>query len=451
MSAKSKTWRDRLLMTAMIVPPVILVAFCSLAAAKWQSGEPKIRTALEQIVGDDLLNEPSPSGAAYNSRTNTDRTTRYLALTSAVDVLNEKYSHLFTVVDEDWYWYGKTDQDRPYAPFLNAYLQEAQPLLAETRALGDVSDVWIPNESGNPYSYNNSLIATRDIKSMLKLEFKAAVQAGDSARALDTITVIETRGIVSALETNQELRPLVTDSILSGIWNESDLDALDEILSKPDDFQQHWNESTRGSILGSTRWLLDGIQVDSWRPDPVHTTYAPSTRLKWIERAERAQSVRGVGTMRAIRELVELEKEHIRNNSSDLDTAVQLPSYGQFQNLMNHLYLAKRYVQIANDRRVARTAIAIAKYKLKNDAYPAKLSDLAQIGFDMNQALDPLDRPFHYKSDNDGATLGNASKWFTPRMGTYDSYSSADDSLSSALQHFRELRFGSHGIEFIYE
>lgn len=443
MTRPKKTFRDRLLIGLTAAPPMALILFCVSATARWTSESQKIRPMMERWISSDLIEAPSAAGRDYDERTSSEHTKAYRELVAALDLLNSKYSLLFSLVEADQDWYKTLDQERPTDKYVQGYLKEAAPLLRELAELADgYQEIWVPHETGNPNNYNDSLAVGHDLSDLLQLEFRAATRMSETDRALDTLELCLKLGEFDRTWTEDGIIRLLVQSLGSGIWSEEDLNRIDQLLLNGPDLNQQWQRYLRGNVLGQVPWLLEGKVIRSWRPDPFPVTYAPSRRVEWMRSMEQYQDVSAIGTLRSVKKVMDLELESKVDSRSGIDTAIQLPSYGQFHDGgSSKMYMARRYVSIANQFRHARTAVGIAKYKLANEAYPTELTQLSAVGSNPADTVDPLGRAFHFESDENGCVLGNASTWFQPRHSSWLSFQTAEETLGSLLQDYEEVTF----------
>lgn len=444
MNAARKTPRDRMMIALVVVPPVTLLLFCVSAAAKWQTTKAKIRPLLEQTIAPELIDSPSPAGAAYAARTNDENTERYQDLVAAINVLNARYAVLFEILDDEMDWADDLDTERPSDHAVRDYLVEADPLLQLLKELKpNLSSIWFPYESGNPVGTSNALIYSRGIPDLLRVEYRAAVRAKQPDRAIEVFDLFQSLGAGTNTLDAYQLLPLVLESLQAEIWSAADLEQIDQLVQDSPDFDSQWRSHLEGVILEQSPRLLYGKELQSWSRDPIPRTYSPSQRLHWLENTRRYLSVGDLGTLRSVKQVLEIEADVLGEPSGGLDTSIQVPTYSDpYGGGISRSSLARMYVKAANDHRFARTAIAIVQYKLKFNSYPQSLDDLNQVDLPTSATLDPLERAFRYESNGTGCTLGNASIIFTEGHASWVSFQTDGLALASLLQSNRELKLG---------
>lgn len=439
-----RTMLDRMMIALAVVPPAALALFCVAAAATWKTEAAKIRPILETSFSPDVINAPSPSAAAYEKQTSKEKTKAYRELVAAVDALNLKYQLMFDLLDEQINWCENLDQELPFDRYLKDYLNEAQPLLDRLADLKPSErSIWQPNEFGNPNRYGDGLRSWRSMPELLRGEFRAAVRAGDTERAINAMELFRGFAAGPTEYVSYQMLPLVLQSTTSGIWSEDDLNRIDQWIQNAPDMNQEWQDSLRAWQLAQAAWLLRGEIVDDVRQDQIAATYAPSLRLQWLEYSQQFADVSGIGTVSALKRVSKIEVEWLRQTNSELDASLQWVVFGQYHDGVgqSRSYLAKLYAKTANERRNARTAVAIAKYKLKFDAYPESLDDLAKVGLPARETLDLTGQPFSYSSDEQGCRLGNAAERF--QQGQWaTSFNSPEAVRSGVLRSFDLLNFG---------
>ncbi|QDV85108.1 hypothetical protein [Planctomycetes bacterium TBK1r] len=443
MSASRKTFRDRTMIAVAMTPPIALLLFCVSAAATWKAESAKIRPMLEQSFPPELIDSPVAQAADYADRTSREHTHSSRELASAVNAINEQYHLLFEVLDEQDDLFENLDEEHPLDTYLDDYLAEAAPLLEIIKQLNlNEASIWYANEFGNPNSYSSGLINFRGLPELLRMEFRGAVRDQQTDRAMEAFRLFQGLGIGPTDQVSLRLLPLVTQSIATGIWSESELDEIVQLVKASPDLNQAWQSSIRSTTLAQAPWLLRGEVVETWRRDPTPKTFAPSLRLQWLQRQQAFSRVGGIGTFDAIKRVMKLQETFRRESGSGLDLALQIPTYKQsYSPGQSKDYLATVYTRVANERRHARTAAAVAKYKLKFGQYPVTLDDLIKVNLPASAALDPLGVPFHFESDGETCELGNAAIWFTDSRGYSGSFETREGTLSAILKQFVVLQF----------
>ncbi|MCA9136429.1 MAG: hypothetical protein KDB00_06715 [Planctomycetales bacterium] len=423
-----------------IVPPIALIVFCVSAAAKWQSDAAKIRPMLEQWISPELIDAPAPAAIEYDARTSDEKTTQYRELNVAIDSVNDRYQILFDLLEEQADWTESLDQPQPTDKYVQIYLAEVQPLMNLAEQLSTSEDaIWMPHEAGNQYGVSNGLLLSgRSMFDMLRVEFRAAVRAKETTRAINAFRLSQTLVAPNAWVSNPLLSS-VTDSFGTGIWNESEVGQLVQMIGNQSDADQAWQQHFRGVLLEQLPWLLEGKITDTWRRETLPVTFAPSRRIEWLENAGQLSRITQVGSLAAVKKVVEIDSSSHRESATKLDTALQIPVYGQlYVPSTSKVNLAKTFASEANDRRLARTAAALAVYKLKFDAYPNELAELTKVGLANDDMLDPTGETFRYLVQNQGCILGNASIWFRTSGGFHNG---REDTLVDVLKQNREIHF----------
>ncbi len=443
MSATPKTLRDRTMIALAIVPPIALVLLCVSAAATWQAGAAKIRPMLQQSFPPELIDSPTALAADYAARTSKQHTKSNRELATAIDALNDQYQLLFEVLDEQQDLFENLDAAHVLDEHLHDYLADAAPMLEWAKQLNpDQASIWQPTEIGNPNNYSSGLNSLRGLPEMLRTEFRGAVRDKQTDRAMEAFELFQRLGIGPTELVSYRMLPLVTESIATGIWSESELNQIVQLIEASPDLSQAWQDSLRSTKLSQMPWLLHGEVVDTWRHDPVPKTYAPSRRIEWLRRHDKLSRVGGIGTLDAIKRVMKLQQEFQTESGSALDLSIQIPTYNQHHGAgLSKEYLVTVYARVANERRHARTAAAVAAYKLKFGRYPTTLDDLAKVALPASETLDPLGEPFQIESDGITCELANASLWFNDGRGYSGSFETRDGTLSAILKQFVLLKF----------
>ena len=441
MSSVRKTSRDQMMIALAVFPPLALLLFCVSAAAKWQSDASKIRPLLNEAFSPEVVSAPSPIAAVDLATAIPGNKREFAELYSAIDVLNSKYELMFDVLEEQVVGSEDLTQEWAVDPYVDEYLAEAGPMLERLIALdSEMGDVRVRGEIGNPTPYISSWISGRNALQLLRVEFLSAVRNNETGRALRALRLVRQLDSQSIVMSTDETLLWVAASLSTEIWSEAELDQIDQSIQSVDNWDQAWQNLFRKSQLEYIPWLLGGELADSWRPDPIHTTSAPSRRLEWFRQSKKLSSVSGIGSLASVERVKKIEQEWHRESRTGLDTTLQIPSYGQFnRGGVNSIHFAEVFARRANELRHARTAVAIAKYKVKNGSYPAALDDLAALGFPLRETLDVTGLPFYYVSDQDGCILGNAATPFPYGQG--HAGNTRERNLSSILDSFRLITF----------
>ena len=448
MSDLSTTSRDRSLFAFVLVPIVALVAFVACAAANWKVEESKIRPMLLQTFPPRLIDAPSPLAVDYMERTSTDQTAAYRELGYATDALNDKYQLMFEVLDDQREQQNERftteSEEHPVDQYIDNYLVEAQPLLEMIEELKpEVSSIWSPQELGNPnhWDYDGSLYA--GLLQLLVTEFHAAVRLKQTDRAIRSLSLL--RGIDPPLSDERQLEPLVADSMGTGIWNEAELDQITQVLDDEQDLNVLWRKNIHHTQLTRMPWLFHGLPDRSNVSEPIPTLTAPSRRAEWLRRYQEYADVRGVGSVGVAKKVDKILGESREKGETQMDVTLQCPTYGGFTGERGSKSgLALMYAKVANQRRLARTAVAIATYKVKFGSYPKSLDALSKVGLPSSETLDPNRQPFLYVVVEDGCRLSNGATWFANGRGSPSrSVRSPAERLSTVLHRYREIAFRS--------
>ncbi|QEG00502.1 hypothetical protein Mal15_45720 [Stieleria maiorica] len=443
MSASAKTFRDRTMIALAIVPPVALLLFCVSAAATWQSGAAQVRPMLERSFPSELIDAPLALAAGDTARTSKEHTHSYRELSSAINALNDQYHLLFELLNEQEDLFENLDEEHPIDKYLDGYLTQAAPLLDMAKQLKlNEASIGHADEFGNPNHYSSGLISIRGLPEMLRAEFRDAVRAKQTDRAMEAFRIFHALEIRPTNQDSLRILPLVSQSIATGIWSESELGEIVQLVETSPDLNQAWQDRIRSTTLAQIPWLLRGEIVETWRRDWMPTTFAPSRRIAWLDRNHEFSRVGGIGTFGAIKRVMKLQEKFRRESRSALDLALQIPGYHQYYSPgQSNDYIATVYTRVANERRHARTAAAVATYKLTFGQYPASLDDLARVNLPVRETLDPLGAPFQFESDGETCELANAAIWFTDGRGRSGTFGSREGTLSSILQQLVVLKF----------
>jgi hypothetical protein len=448
MSDPSTRFRDRSLFALVLVPVVALVAFVACAAASWKTEAAKIRPMLLDSFPATLVDAPSPVAVAYDERTSTDKTAAFRELGYAAHVLSDKYRVLFEILGQ----HLNRQEDQIESPeeghgvykYVDDYLAEAQPLLKRIQELQpDSETIWLPLEFGNPQYWSSDSNLYANLLQLLMTEFRSAVRGKETDRAVRAIKLLH--GIEAPINDIRRPDRLLAESMGTSIWSEAELDQFVELLGDERDLDELWKQSMRHRQLYLKPWLLHDRDVPGHNREPVPVSVAPSRRVEWLRRHQDYANVGGVGSVGMVKKVGQVFGKSKEASDAKMDVALQYPNYGRFASLDgegSETSLAVAYTGIANERRVARTAVAIASYKVKFGEYPRALGELTKVGLPASETLDPNGQPFQYVIDDQDCRLGNAATPFPRGRGyRFESFQSPVETLSAVLQYYQEIEF----------
>ena len=365
MTTSKTTSRDRTMFALILIPLLALAILFASAGAKWSTNAAEIRPMLLESFATEIIDAPSPMAADYDAKTSTDQTQSVREIFVATSVLNEKYQIMLDILDDqiDYQdqWFEELDQERPIEKYVSDYLAEAQPLLKLLERLQpNLSSVWMPHEYDNPRNWSSMAGSYHGLLGLLRTEYVGAIRAKEADRAIRAFRLFRSLGVYSQVDRRQ-LLPAVAHSMGVPMWTEGDLDQMDQLLSEDPDFSRKWQESIRTSQLTQARSLHDTVS-HTYRSEPMPTTHAPSRRINWLEHRQAYSSVRAIDSLRSLEKVSESDSESRRNERTELDAAIQFPSYGGFGGGGSMLSGLIVDVKAANQRRYAHSAVAVAAF-----------------------------------------------------------------------------------------
>lgn len=335
--------RQRWYVTAIVLPPVLLIVLLSIALAMLirEASKSKRGNATAATFAETLTNRAK----YYEKATSIDRSAGVQETHLAAIAMQKKREFGDKLID--WQSTSRTVRAadlmrEPNGSMVDLYAEEAQPILDAIRETAESkTPVWDPGAS----RYVGQDFDIKQLLNVIRFEAYAALRENNSQRVLAALELIP--GISKNLEYGKAFdqyfwfqtardfhRELVCMTLEAGIW--TDTKSLDEILAQLDEFDR----------MGRDRAGLPSPWKDSWLYDVDSMGILESSELTMGQKLVTA----------VFGDTVITQKSPRSDTIHDLDTG----------------------------QRFVRTAVNIKKYQLLNSKFPKQLADLREIGFSIS-------------------------------------------------------------------
>ncbi|MCO8122633.1 hypothetical protein NHH03_12875 [Stieleria sp. TO1_6] len=465
MNATTTTSRDRTLIGLIALPLLLLGILLICSIVSWQRHAAQIKPMLLDSFGADIINTACPLETHYRSTTSTQQTATLRSILYAVDALDTKYrsvSSLIRTDDEDpakesWY---ETRNEQPVDQYVTQYLDEARPIVDALATLDLTGPaIWLPSDFGYRNDWTNDVYRIEQLIGLLRINFHAALKSAANSAEPDTQPALSALRLydqfvalpISTSRVGWEQRRLsqefsflraVEISLQHDLWNETDLQTISDSVGKQINDQSRWQQTIESEQLARAPWLDDAKLEQEYDSTTYVETIAPSRRVEWLTQYNRLEQMGGIGTPRAINTALKIQTEYWDERGRGIDAALQFPLYSNEVSMSrmdgSKAWLAKLFAKVANERRHARTAVAIALYKSKFGSFPDTLDELSKVGLAVDDRQDLNHNTFEYVVDDDAARLGNAAHEFPLQIHTnIEIYDTPAHTLTSILEQYR--------------
>ncbi|MCG8649787.1 MAG: hypothetical protein MI861_08135 [Pirellulales bacterium] len=405
------------LLAWMILPPTLLAALFVYGVVRERRAAARIDAAIASVAQQHLPSGNTTVNQLFDERLSKEHSRQWRDVLTATNELHAKF--IWTDMFDERWWKGvKHDEPLPNESRLTAYLAAAKPIIDKIESLsGDSRPTWQPLIYQGYRTSLPELLQAKELVRMLTVEFRYAVRHQHHDRALEALKSIRTVsdafdwqiGLVSDMNTLQHHkvhRDLIRDSLAAGFWQEEQhLQRLVTELGEAEDYDQRWRLAVtheQASVLAELQSQKSGAQVESVFPFGV----SAAALVNLTEDSIRATRVQGVGTWAYVRMAHQQDLQsaaHDQHGSGPGYTINGIPlANSQFVSAafsMNHAQVAKVYADDAMERRWTITAIAIKKFQLQKQRWPAELAELAQVDLPAKQWKAWHHEPFGYHVD----------------------------------------------------
>ncbi|WP_436717646.1 hypothetical protein U8335_13050 [Roseiconus lacunae] len=392
--------RDRVLFAVTLVPVLLLVAFVAIAAIEWSRNDAAVHAKLRELVPQEVLNQPTNPNVLKQYGMTVDRgdidqatLVRHAQATRAIGLLSYEVDYLQSL-EGDAVSYGFEFNSLPR---LTEIYQRAEPAIEVIR-----SHLELFHGTG-----------THDF---FRSKFNYHIRQRDFEQAIESLK-LALREANTAIDTD-----IATAMTQSG-WKIDQIETIERLVAESSSSRVEGERSSRmiemGAVLQSIEWLK-GDQPTRYYNNYETSPYpvAGSTRLAVLQfQIDAASMVGDRATIAGLKKQWELEEQFYETVNHNIDTALQIPFY----NVDDARPLRRRpniewRIRLANNKRFAKTAIAIRKFELLRGHFPESISELSGIGFPPSEAVDVTGQTFKYQdqgqSPSGGAILGNSSEGF---------------------------------------
>jgi hypothetical protein len=318
----------------------------------------------------------------------------------------------------------------PEEPLVTEFLSWMRPVIEQLHDARDYpTPVWQPIEFQGFQTLLEELQESRSLIRLLQVEVEHALHHGEAERALRGLNSM--RGVAEAFDWEICLvadlvhralvgvhQSMILRSLACDLWTEEHLDQLLEQLGPPIEADGKWQRVFAGERAMTASALMNpASQLDLGQGSPFWLLVKlPSQREAWI-RAYDAMLAVGEGPLDGLldraRELEaswQVSRPNGRGSFFDL-TRVQVSLF--FPALEAY---ANAFVRSENGRRLARTALAVKKYHLRNGTWPTELQQLEQVGLKASDWRIVSGEPLGYQVDGAVAYVWGPD-WQEPQQG----------------------------------
>jgi hypothetical protein len=324
--------------------------------------------------------------------------------------------------------------DQPWAEqdAVRLLLSDYQETLDEIHTLTDDNlAVRFPLEFDSFDTSFDSAVTMRTVNWLLALEHLYAIRTGNAELEYEAInsmlgSAIVLRGdpgFVSHLNSIAQhgvALNAIQESVCRGTLTDNQLAKIQRRLQTFDDFQTSYQRAVAGERAFALPVFDDPSKLDQWMSGPNYANLLGPRSLDALHSLEiysEMESMNSTDLDEFTKQLVAFKKRFELMQESagwlkNIDTVLSqfvTPAMEAVGNV---------WVSQVLRNRMAKTAIAIRRYKLQRGDYPANLDDLAEIGFDLSETKLLNNEPFGYRILDGKPTLWAYD--FRRIVATYD-------------------------------
>lgn len=231
--------RERAYRTFIVLPPLAVAALIGIGVWREHVAEGEFRSAIATHVS---RNEPVGNASLtkfFDTETTRETSEQWQRIAAAATALTGKYdgttvSDFDRLVPEHEGWAAEA--------FANELSDAAQPILSELQELaGSEKPVWLPLLFDGINVNVEELQDSRVVARLLANEFRVSYHAGDSARALETLSLMQVmtrmtdwQGTAVIAFLNLSFvglhQSLIRESLAHDFWSDDELKQLRETL-----------------------------------------------------------------------------------------------------------------------------------------------------------------------------------------------------------------------------
>jgi len=304
----------------------------------------------------------------------------------------------------------------PDEPRIAEFLQEIRPLIAQIEQAGRYpTPVWQPIAFNGFATLLPEIQASRSVIRLLQLEVQHALYHRDIERArrgLDAMRITAAAlswdcSVVTdlvGLALRDTHRDTIRQSLLHTDWEPAQLDQLLAQVEPYGDAAARWQRIFAGERAMTLACVQSSVELDRMLSQgdefgAAAMLLTPSCRKKYLDRIAAIQQigtegVLGIGPRSRAWEEKFFREE--RRRFDDVLTNLFVPAIAGMGTAYERDELA---------RRLTRTALALKRYRVSEGRWPARLSDLAEVGLKPEDWTALQAGPFGYKIEGEEAVL----------------------------------------------
>ena len=405
--------RDTWLFALAVIPIGALLLLFATSFTVRQFNQTALISELSIRFGEEAATAPAPMKVSFPATS----TKQSAALAESIrwgDALYEKYAYLLQMIDNRE---AVAPEDRAtYDQVLAQFASDIQPWLKSFDRIDfNVEPIWMPVEHGHPNVWAGSVSQFRMVWHLLRMDVRAAVSIGEQDRAIDSLARLQSiaavplapRTMVSEMVRVTgcgSLYGAVLDVIAETNWTSEQLERMDALLEKRFDYGETWRATALSEQVLAIRHLRGEIAVTEW-DQSWSTTHAPSQRLHWLDYHQRLGDLAQDSPERLAKEVERYLDERRTQRLSSLDTLVVFP-FTEPTVLMPTqatFLFATSLLSLENQRRFARTAVGLLRFREQFGNYPKELRELSRVGVAITETQ-TISEPY-YEVSNEGVTL----------------------------------------------
>ncbi len=313
--------RERAYRTFIVLPPLAVAAVIGLGVWREHIAKGEFRSAIathgsrNEAVGNASLTK------FFDTETTRETSEQWQRIAAAATALTGKYdgttvSDFDRLVPENEAWAAEA--------FANELSDAAQPILSELRELAESEKpVWLPLMFVGNNTRLEELQRSREIGRLLANEFRVAYHAGDSARAMQTLSLMQVmtrmtdwQGTTVIALLNLSFvglhQSLIRESLAHDFWSEDELKQLRETLKPDPNLDERW----KNMIAGDRAMAFAALRAVESTSESTGSAFdgrplapfgiAPTQLNETLSKMDEIGSVKGAGTeehVAAIRQL----------------------------------------------------------------------------------------------------------------------------------------------------
>ncbi|MEO1526694.1 MAG: hypothetical protein AAFX06_14760 [Planctomycetota bacterium] len=393
------------------------------SSVMWRFNEKLLLSELENRFGRETATAAAPMEVSFSEATSTRQSVALAEVLDSASEMEAKYSH---VIRFEFQTQTVTPEDQQILDrFLAEYASDLGPMLAALDAI-DFEDepIWMPVEHGRIDAWAGNISLFRTVWRLLYTDIIAAVANNESERAVRSIERVQrishalllpqtpTTELVR-IQARTQLHEALEFVLPKGDWTPEQLERIDGALAERFPYRESWQAMTQAEQIQAIRKLRGEVTQET---NFTEVLQAPSRRRNWLayrNELERLGTDSPTRLIEAVDKLI--EKQATLAGQNRLDTLVSFP----FSNAAPYLdqsdnLLASSFMNLENDRKFYRTAVAILRFRDRFGEYPTTLQSLSRIDYPISETISLNQWSFGYFNRNNETRLviaGRGEKW----------------------------------------